>query len=80
MKALAEVAEPGPLIPPLPLCSLCFSPDGQQLLAGYNKCMLVFDVTRPGREYTKIVTYVKRRQENLPGEGKARAPDLGGLC
>ena len=47
--------------------SLGFSPDGQRLLAGYQKSLLCFDVTRPGREYETVSTYVKRRRDCLPG-------------
>ncbi|GAX77396.1 hypothetical protein CEUSTIGMA_g4842.t1 [Chlamydomonas eustigma] len=47
--------------------SVCFSPDGQHLLGGYNKSFAVFDVSRPGREYRKVTTFTKKRQENLPG-------------
>ncbi|KAF5832033.1 hypothetical protein DUNSADRAFT_12213, partial [Dunaliella salina] len=34
--------------------SLAFTPDGAQLYAGYDKRILAFDVTRPGRDYGTI--------------------------
>lgn len=46
--------------------SVGFSPDGDRIYGGYNKCIRVFDVSRPGRSYETVVTY-KKRQEGLPG-------------
>jgi WD40 repeat protein len=48
--------------------SVAFSPDGSQLVAGYNKALRVFDVTRPGRECRKIATYRKRQEGSMAGE------------
>ncbi|GFR41503.1 hypothetical protein Agub_g2197, partial [Astrephomene gubernaculifera] len=47
--------------------SLAFSPDGAKLLGGYNKSMYVFDVSRPGRDYKRIVTHKRKQQESIAG-------------
>ena len=48
---------------------VCFSPDGQRLLGGYSKSIAVFDTSRPGRDYKKVNTHVKKKKESsLPGE------------
>ncbi len=49
--------------------SLSFSPDGGQLLAGFSKCIRIFDVTRPGRDCTKVVTQKRGQQGSIPGAG-----------
>lgn len=54
--------------PPLHTLSLAFAPGGRHLLAGYQKHMLLFDTTRPGRDSYKVVTYRKRQYESLGGE------------
>lgn len=40
--------------------SLAFSLDGQKLYCGFNKMIRVFDVERPGRQFTERPTYVKK--------------------
>ena len=57
---------------------VCFSPDGQHILGGYNKSIAVFDTSRPGREYKKVNTHVKKKDHNLPGRQKGQ--DLGCFC
>ncbi len=46
--------------------SVAFSACGSRLLAGFNKCLRVWDVARPGRECREVVTH-RRRQDGLPG-------------
>lgn len=48
--------------------SVAFSPDGSKLVAGYNKTLRVFSVSRPGRECKKIATYRKRQEGSMAGE------------
>jgi hypothetical protein len=48
--------------------SLAFSPDGSRVLAGYSKCIRVFDVGRPGRDCSRIVTHKKKQEGSIPGE------------
>lgn len=40
--------------------SLAFSLDGQKLYCGFNKMIRVFDVERPGRQFTERPTYIKK--------------------
>ena len=47
--------------------SVCFSPDGRKVLGGYSKSIAVFDVSRPGRDYTKVTTWSKKKSNGLPG-------------
>ena len=47
--------------------SLAFSPDGARLLGGYNKCIRVFDVSRPGRDCSRINTHKKKQEGSIPG-------------
>ncbi len=47
--------------------SLAFSPDGGKLLAGYNKSIYAWDVSRPGRDYKRIVTHKRKQQESIAG-------------
>ncbi|KAG1668608.1 hypothetical protein FOA52_001477 [Chlamydomonas sp. UWO 241] len=58
-----------------PAFSTAFSADGSRLIGGYNKSFLMFDVSRPGRDYAKKVsTHAKRRpDESLPGMVSALA-------
>lgn len=46
--------------------SLAFSLDGSQLLGGFSKVIRTWDTSRPGRDYTELVTF-KRKAEGLPG-------------
>jgi hypothetical protein len=39
--------------------SLAFTPCGSQLLGGYERCVRIFDVARPGRECTALPTGTK---------------------
>jgi hypothetical protein len=48
--------------------SLAFSFDGSKVLAGYSKCIRVFDVGRPGRDCSRIVTHKKKQEASIPGE------------
>lgn len=48
--------------------SLTFSPDGSRLLAGYGKCLRLFDVARPGRDCSKLMTHRKKQDGSIPGE------------
>uniref|UniRef100_A0A7S3VJI3 Telomerase Cajal body protein 1 n=1 Tax=Dunaliella tertiolecta TaxID=3047 RepID=A0A7S3VJI3_DUNTE len=50
--------------------SLAFTPDGAQLYAGYDKRILVFDVTRPGRDYGTITC------SGGPRKGEAKLPGI----
>ncbi|KAG2440844.1 hypothetical protein HXX76_003698 [Chlamydomonas incerta] len=47
--------------------SLAFSPDGGRLLGGYNRSIYVFDVTRPGRDYKRVVTHKRKNPESITG-------------
>ncbi|GLC72449.1 hypothetical protein PLESTF_001248900 [Pleodorina starrii] len=47
--------------------SLAFSLDGSRLLGGYNKGIYVFDVSRPGRDYKRIVTHKRKQPESIAG-------------
>ncbi|KXZ56203.1 hypothetical protein GPECTOR_1g176 [Gonium pectorale] len=47
--------------------SLAFSPDGSRLMAGYDRKIYVFDVSRPGREYKSLVTYKRKQPEGIAG-------------
>ncbi|KAK9831400.1 hypothetical protein WJX81_001243 [Elliptochloris bilobata] len=60
--------------------SVAFSACGGRLLAGYNRCMRIWDVARPGRDYREIVTH-RRRQDGLSGIVSCLAPnpDRSGL-
>ena len=49
-----------------PAISVTFSPDGASVWAGYNRTIHAWDVGRPGREYSTIVTH-KKGQEGQPG-------------
>lgn len=46
--------------------SVAFSACGSRILAGFNCCLRVWDVARPGRDYREFVTH-RRRQDGLPG-------------
>ena len=46
--------------------SLAFSLDGNQLLGGFGKVIRTWDTSRPGRDYTELVTF-KKKSEGLPG-------------
>ena len=52
--------------------SLGFNPAGTSVWAGFNRAIRVFDLSRPGRECTSIVTHSKT-QEGLPGQQPPRA-------
>ena len=52
--------------------SLGFNPAGTSIWAGFNRTIRVFDLSRPGRECTSIVTHSKT-QEGLPGQPVPRA-------
>lgn len=41
--------------------SLAFTPDGALIYAGFNKQILVFDVTRPGKQIEEFKTHKKRQ-------------------
>eukprot|EP00882_Tetradesmus_deserticola_P030830 GHRQ01034801.1.p1 GENE.GHRQ01034801.1~~GHRQ01034801.1.p1 ORF type:complete len:156 (-),score=36.65 GHRQ01034801.1:17-484(-) len=58
--------------------SLAFSPDGSKLVAGYNKALRVFNVSRPGRECKKFATYRKRQEGSMAGEHQQASSAL--LC
>lgn len=47
--------------------SLAFSPDGQKLLGGYPKCFRIFDVSRPGRDCTKVQTQQRKKEGSMAG-------------
>ena len=47
--------------------SLAFSLDGSQLLGGFSKIIRTWDTSRPGRDYTELVTF-KKKAEGLPGD------------
>ena len=47
--------------------SLAFSLDGSQLLGGFSKCIRTWDISRPGRDYTELVTF-RKKAEGLPGD------------
>ncbi|KAK9861596.1 hypothetical protein WJX84_007684 [Apatococcus fuscideae] len=49
-----------------PAVSVAFSPDGMSVWAGYNRTIHAWDVGRPGRDYSTIVTH-KKRQDGQPG-------------
>ena len=55
--------------------SLGFNPAGTSIWAGFNKNIRIFDLSRPGRECTSIVTHSKT-QEGLPGQQAPRAEAL----
>ena len=46
--------------------SVAFSACGSRVLAGYSRCLRVWDVARPGRDCREVVTH-RRRQDGLPG-------------
>ena len=46
--------------------SIAFSPEGGELYGGFNKCIRVWDTSRPGRDCSEIVTHQKKA-EGLPG-------------
>lgn len=46
--------------------SVAFSACGSRVLAGYNRCLRMWDVARPGRDCREVVTH-RRRQDGLPG-------------
>lgn len=52
--------------------SLGFNPAGTSIWAGFNRTIRVFDLSRPGRDCTSIVTHSKT-QEGLPGEHTSQA-------
>lgn len=56
--------------------SVAFSACGSRILAGFNSCLRVWDVARPGRDYREFVTH-RRRQDGLPG---ASLGDDAWLC
>lgn len=56
--------------------SLCASFDGRQIYAGYNKCIRIFDIDRPGRECTRIPTWCKRST----GVKRGKRGGGGGSC
>ncbi|KAG2425914.1 hypothetical protein HYH02_014913 [Chlamydomonas schloesseri] len=58
--------------------SLAFSPDGGRLLGGYNRSIYVFDVTRPGRDYKRIVTHKRKNPESITGIVSCLAWSPGG--
>lgn len=39
--------------------SIAFDPACAKLYCGYNKCIKVFDISRPGRNYVEISTNSK---------------------
>lgn len=39
--------------------SVAFSHDCTRILGGYHKCIRIFDLSRPGRSYTEVVTHSK---------------------
>ena len=47
--------------------SIAFDPQGAYLWSGYNRCLRIFSVDRPGNEYSTIPTYTKRDAEGVPG-------------
>ncbi|KAK9842676.1 hypothetical protein WJX74_000538 [Apatococcus lobatus] len=49
-----------------PAASVAFSPDGAAVWAGYNRTIHAWDVGRPGRDYSTIVTH-RKRQDGQPG-------------
>ena len=51
--------------------SLAFSPDGAKLVGGYPKCFRIFDVARPGRDCSKVLTQRRRKEGSMAG-GRAR--------
>lgn len=54
--------------------STAFSVDGSKLLAGYKSHLCVFDLSKPGRESSKLVTH-QRRQDGVPGESGCESCD-----
>lgn len=54
--------------------STAFSVDGSKLLAGYKSHLCVFDLSKPGRESSKLVTH-QRRQDGVPGESGCKSCD-----
>jgi hypothetical protein len=52
--------------------SLAFSPDGARLVAGYSRCLRVFDVAKPGRDCARLMTHRKKQEGSIPGEVKRR--------
>jgi WD40 repeat protein len=40
--------------------ALCFSLDGQKLFCGFNKCVRMFETSRPGRECSTFPTHEKK--------------------
>lgn len=46
--------------------SVAINRQGSRLWAGYNKCIRVFDLSRPGRDYQTITTFQKG-QDGQPG-------------
>ncbi len=49
-----------------PAFSVAFAPEGAAIWAGYNRTIRAWDVGRPGRDYSTIVTH-KKHQEGQPG-------------
>ena len=60
---------------------LAFSSDGGRILAGFNKALRIFDVGRPGRAYTEVVTH-KRDAPGLQGArlSALRAAAMPAMC
>lgn len=54
--------------------SLAFSPDGSKIYAGYDRAILVFDVSRPGRDYVQLTTSTRAAAK----AAKAAAASAGG--
>ncbi|GAQ92519.1 hypothetical protein KFL_010380030 [Klebsormidium nitens] len=61
--------------------SVAFSTGGDRLWCGYEQCIRVFDVARPGREYTEHMTVNGVTKEGQAGiiSCLSASPDHGGL-
>ncbi|XP_020231455.1 telomerase Cajal body protein 1 isoform X1 [Cajanus cajan] len=46
--------------------SIAFNPAGNKIFAGYNKCIRMFDLHRPGRDF-ELFSTVKDKKEGLTG-------------
>ncbi|XP_058735493.1 uncharacterized protein LOC131607509 [Vicia villosa] len=47
--------------------SVAFNPAGTKIFAGYNKCIRIFDLHRPGRDFTLHSTVKKDKKEGQTG-------------
>ncbi|CAI8618137.1 unnamed protein product [Vicia faba] len=47
--------------------SVAFNPDGTKIFAGYNKCIRIFDLHRPGRDFSLHSTVKKDKKEGQTG-------------